>query len=212
MTYGELKRRVLQLIFSYSIAGDPIELSYNNQADYVKQIPGLLNSVQTEVYQLKKYRDSISVSRLDKVEYAGEDMYILPDDCLHVIPGLICPGRDRDGYPFGRYNNYRIFGGDKLLLPKGVAEKYNMILEYEKRGVPVPENVPDSYVLKNPDEVNELFPWFIAAWCVIYDDAFRYSALYNEYETKLGRLQPNPTYVEYSSVDDVYGFDGGVMY
>ena len=44
MTYGELKRRVLQYIFSYTIAGDEIQLSYNNQADYVKLIPGLLNA------------------------------------------------------------------------------------------------------------------------------------------------------------------------
>ena len=137
-------------------------------------------------------------------------MYILPDDCLSMKPGLIRPGADWNGYPFSRYNHYRLFGGNKLLLPKGVAEKYNLILEYNKRGVPVPENVPDSYVLRNPDEVNELLPFYIAAWCVIYDDAFRYSALYNEFETRLGRLQPNQTYVEYTTVGDVYnGFETG---
>lgn len=205
MTYGDFKRRVLQLIFSYTIAGDDIQLSYNNQADYVKMIPGLLNSAQTYVYQIKKFQDSISMSHLDKEEYDGEDMYILPDDCLSIKPGLIAPGRDRDGYPFGRYNNYRLFGGNKLLLPKGVAEKYNLILEYNKRGVPVSENVPDSYVLKNTDEVNEILPFYVAAFVVMYDDAFRYSALYNEFETRLGRLQPNQTYVEYSSTADLYG-------
>ena len=205
MTYGELKKRVLQYIFSYSIAGDEIQLSYNNQADYVKLIPGLLNSAQTYVYQIKKYQDAVSLSHLDKEEYGYEDMYILPDDCLSMKPGLIRPGRDQNGYPFGRYNRYRLFGGNKLLLPHGIAEKYNLILEYNKRAVPIPENVPDSYVLKNEDEVNELLPFYIAAFVVRYDDAFAYSALYNEFETRLQRLQPNPTYVEFNSVDDVYG-------
>lgn len=210
MTYGEFKNRVLQLIFSYSIAGDEIQLSYNNQADYVKQIPGLLNSAQTYVYQIKKYEDSVALSHLDKVDYGSEEMFILPSDCLRMRPGLIQPGINQEGFPFRRYNRYRLFGGDKLLLPAGDAEKYNLILEYDRRGVPIPENVPDSYVLKNTDEVNEILPFYVAAFVVMYDDAFRYSALYNEFETRLSRLQPNPPYVELNTVDDVYfGFRDG---
>ena len=205
MTYGELKRRVLQLIFSYSIAGDEIEPSYNNQADYIKQIPGLLNSAQTYVYQVKKFQDSVSLSHLDKEDYGTEDMYILPDDCLKMKPGLIQPGIDQNGYPFKRFNHYRLFGGNKLLLPTGVGDKLKLILEYERRGVPVPDNVPDNYMLKNTDEVNEILPFYIAAFVVMYDDAFRYSALYNEFETRLQRLEPNPTYLELNTVDDVYG-------
>ena len=210
MTYGEFKNRVLQLIFSYSIAGDTIELSYNNQVDYIKQIPGLLNSAQTYVYQIKKFEDSIPMSYLAKEEFDTEDLYFLPDDCLTMKPGLIRPGWDPDGFPFSRYNRYRLFGGNKLLLPKGDAEKYHLILEYNKRGVPLPENVPDSYVLKNTDEVNEILPFYVAAFVVMYDDAFRYSALYNEFETRLGRLQPNQTYVELNTTMDVYnGFYSG---
>ena len=205
MTYGEFKRRVLQLIFSYSIAGDPIEPAYNNQADYIKQIPGLLNSAQTYVYQVKKFQDAISLSHLEKDDYGSEEMYFLPDDCLKMKPGLIQPGIDETGYPFRRYNHYRLFGGNSLLLPAGDAERVKLILEYERRGVPIPENVPDNYVLKNPDEVNEILLFYVAAFVVMYDDAFRYSALYNEFETRLKRLEPNPTYVEFNSVEDVYG-------
>ena len=205
MTYGELKKRVLQLIFSYSIAGDEIELTYNNQEDYVKQIPGLLNSAQTYVYQVKKFQDCVALSHLDKQDYGTEEMFFLPDDCLKMKPGLIQPGIDEYGYPFKRYNRYRLFGGNRLLLPTGDAEKYNLLLEYERRGVPAPENAPDNYVLKNTDEVNEILPFYIAAFVVMYDDAFRYSALYNEFETRLQRLEPNPTYVELNAVDDLYG-------
>ena len=107
MTYGELKNRVLQLIFSYSIAGDEIPPSYNNQEDYLKQIPGLLNSAQTYIYQVKKFQDSISLTHLDKENYGTEDLYYLPDDCLKMKPGLIQPGITEEGYPFRRYNRYR---------------------------------------------------------------------------------------------------------
>ncbi len=44
MTFGELKKRVLQLIFSYSVAGSEIPATYNNQADYLAMIPGLINT------------------------------------------------------------------------------------------------------------------------------------------------------------------------
>ena len=43
MNYGQVKKASLELIFSESIAGDPIALSYNNQADYVRMIPRLVN-------------------------------------------------------------------------------------------------------------------------------------------------------------------------
>ena len=49
VTYGELKRRVLELIFSYSIAGSVIPETYNNQADYIAMIPGLVNNGQMDI-------------------------------------------------------------------------------------------------------------------------------------------------------------------
>lgn len=212
MTYGELKNRVLQLIFSYSVAGEPIELSYNNQEDYVKQIPGLLNTVQTYVYQVKQIQDSIKLVDMEKEELENADLFILPDDCLRMKPGLIRPTGGH-GRLFERFNDYRFFGGDKLMLPKGAAEKYDLIMEYFKRGVPIPENVKDTYILQNTDEVNELFPFYIAAMILAYDDPFRYSVFYNEFETRLQRLAPNPTYVEENTITDVYGgFNTGWWY
>ena len=49
MTYGELKNRVLELIFSYSVAGSQIPATYNNQADYIAMIPGLVNNGQMDI-------------------------------------------------------------------------------------------------------------------------------------------------------------------
>ena len=208
MTYGELKTKVLNLIFSYSIAGDPIELSYDNQADYVNMIPPLLSSVQSYIYQIKKIRDCILLKDLE-VEDMGETLlYHLPDDCMKVIPGIIIPKSGKHfGPAFERRMDYRLFGGTKMMVPKNYPD--NAILEYEKRAVPIPQNVPDNYVLKNTEEVNEIIPFYIAAFVVLYDDAFRYAALYNEFETRLQRLLINPAYVETNEVFDVYGgFDG----
>ena len=204
MTYGQFKDRVLQLIFSYSIAGDTIELSYNNQEDYVKMIPGLLNTCQSYIYQIKKIEDSIMIKDLDWEEMdGGMRLYHLPDDCLKMKPGLIIPRGRGYGQVFERFNNYRLFGGDKFMAPANLPD--TTIMEYWKRGLPIPDNPPDSYVLRNPDEINDIMPFYVAAFVVMYDDAFRYSALYNEFETRLMRLLPNPTYTENNPIFDVYG-------
>jgi len=207
MTYGELKNRVLQLVFSSSLAGATIPPTYNNQADYIKQIPGLLNSVQTYLYQFKRFEDCVKLSDLTKEELNGADLYILPDDCLRMKPGLILPSDRRwfGRHLFERFTDYRLMGGDKLLVPKGMGDR--LLLEYEKRAVPVTENVPDTYVLKNTDEANECIPFYIAAHLVMYDDSFRYASLKNEFEDRLNRLALNPTYVEDSEVRDAYGPD-----
>ena len=211
MTYGQFKNRVLQLIFSYTIAGDNIELSYNNQEDYVKMIPALLNSCQSYIYQIKKIEDSILLRDLDSEDMDnGLKLYHLPDDCLKMKPGLIIPrGRHpKLGPAFERYNDYRLFGGDKIICDAHLPD--TTILEYQKRGLPIPENPPDSYVLRNPEEVNDIMPFYVAAFVVMYDDAFRYSALYNEFETRLQRLMPTPAYAEVNDTFDVYaGFSGG---
>ena len=209
MTYGQLKDRVLQLIFSYSIAGDEIELSYNNQEDYVKQIPGLLNTCQSYIYQIHKIEDSILLKDLES-EDSGNGLvtYFLPDDCLKLKPGLIVPKGKGSGVVFTRYTGYRLYGGNKIMCKKGLPD--NTIVEYQSRGLPVPDNPPDTYVLRNTDEINDIIPFYIAAFVVLYDDAFRYSALYNEFETRLQRLAPTPTYTEANEISDVYfGFSGG---
>lgn len=206
MTYGELKTKVLNLVFSYSIAGEEIKSSYNNQQDYVNMIPPLLSSVQAYIYQIKKIRDSILLRDLEVEDIGSSYMYHLPDDCMKVIPGIIVPRSRKYGPVFERRMDYKLFGGTKLLAPKDYPE--DAILEYEKRAVPIPQNVSDNYVLKNTEEVNEIIPFYIAAFVVMYDDPFRYAALYNEFETRLQRLVTNPPYVEIESISDVYaGFD-----
>lgn len=209
MTYGQFKERVLQLIFSYSIAGDEIELSYNNQEDYVKMIPGLLNKCQSYIYQCKVINDSVKLSELEGVESDnGTITYTLPDDCQKIVPGLIIPRGWQHGPVFHRFTQYKLFGQNKLLCPANLPE--DTILEYRKRPTPVPSDVADDYELDNFEEINDIMPFYVAAFLVLYDDPFRYSALYNEFESGLQRLYINPTYIEEQPIMDVYaGFDTG---
>ena len=44
----------MQLAFSYSLAGTLIPDSYNNQADYLAMIPGLINTAATEIATFHK--------------------------------------------------------------------------------------------------------------------------------------------------------------
>ena len=213
MTYGELKHKVLNLIFSYSKAGDAIELSYNNQADYINQIPPLLSSVQSYIYQVVRIQDSILLKDLTVEDHGATNVYVLPDDCAKIVPGIIIPRQRKGpwgGEVFERRMDYKLFGGNKMMAPKNLPD--DAILEYEKRAVPVPVNVQDNYVLRNTEEINEIIPFYIAAFVILYDDPFRYSALYNEFETRLQRLRKTPTYVETTDVVDLYGgFSAGVI-
>lgn len=204
MTYGELKDRVLQLIFSYSLAGTEIPSTYNNQADYINKIPGLLNTAQTYLYQFKRFETAVAMTSLDKQECGSMDMYTIPANCLRMKPGLIKPGRSPSGHLFERYTDYRRFGGDKILIPHGAAEAMHLIFEYERRVTPVTSDVSDDYILENTDEVNEILPFYIAAQLVQYDDSFRYAALKNEFEDRLSRLALNPVYTEECEIRDAY--------
>jgi len=63
--------------------------------------------------------------------------------------------------------------------------------------------VPDSVELDNVPETHELIPYYVAAHIVMYDDAFLYASLYNEYEAKKANLMELPV-SEPDTVFDVY--------
>ena len=49
MNYGQVRDQVLKLLNQYSVAGDKVDGSYNNQADYLLRIPELVNDAMTEI-------------------------------------------------------------------------------------------------------------------------------------------------------------------
>ena len=198
MTYGELKNRVLELIFSYSVAGSSIPATYNNQADYIAMIPGLVNSGQTDIAtSVKRIPAMADLSDLEQEQIGERVLYKLPSDCwLPYTGGLLLPASRR----YDRYFGYRFIGGRIELpfhAPSGLA------LEYWRYPERVSSETPDSTELDNTPDVHECLVFYVAAHLLAYDDAYRYTAFLNMYEERRKRLK-EPVWLEPGPIHNVY--------
>lgn len=210
MNYGQVKKASLQLIFSESIAGDPIAPTYNNQADYERMIPQLVNDGMMYIATtVKKIPAMVALENLNQ-DNTNEnyDIFMLPEDCFEMMNGgLVLQHKKND---FGQiadrvHRNYRLYGGNQLWLPKGQGA--NLFLEYWRYPKQFADDVTDDEELDNTPDTHACIPYWVAAQAVMYDDAFRHATLYNTFEDRLSRLKPNPTFIEDDRVHDVYGFD-----
>ena len=202
MTYGELKNRVLELIFSYSVAGSQIPATYNNQADYIAMIPGFVNNGQMDIAtSVKRIPALAALSDLEQEEAGNRVLYRLPADCwLPFTGGLLLPGSR--GYD--RYFGYRFIGGRIELpfrAPSGLA------LEYWRYPERVSAQTADSVELDNTPDVHECLVFYVAAHLLAYDDAYRYTTFLNMYEERISRLK-EPVWIEPGPIEDVYRMRG----
>lgn len=209
MNYGQVKKESLQLIFSQSIAGEPIAPTYNNQADYELMIPGLVNDcmmyIATTVKKIPAMVPLESLNQDTTNEYY--DIFTLPNDCFEMMNGGLVLQHKMN--TFGEianrvHKNYRLYGGNQLWLPKGQGA--NLFLEYWRYPIQLSDDPADDEELDNTPDTHACIPYWVAAQAVMYDDAFRHATLYNTFEDRLSRLKPNPTFIEDSHVEDVYGF------
>ena len=203
MTYGQIKREALRLICSDTIAGEQIAPSYNNQADYILAIPGLVDACQLLIATTqRKIPVMTPIEALEKSEDGDFNVYQLPKDCWRIVDrGLVWQKKDTAGQPaIARYKGYRLLAGDRLYVPKGMEA---LSLEYWRYPESVGTAPEDGLEMDNSRDVHAAIPYYVAAHLVIYDDAFRYSALYNEFEARLNRLK-DPVSVEEENTDDVY--------
>lgn len=210
MTYGQLKKRVMQLAFSESIAGVPIAPSYNNQDDYLRMIPGLANDgmmyIATTVKRIPKL---VPLSSCTVEDYGAFNLYTMPDDFWQLSGGGLIWQRpdfwlDVNHYSYQRFHGYKVYENNKLMIPKKAPHLDTMIVEYYRYPVLLPDNPSDDATLDNTPDTHEALPYHIAAQLVMYDDPFRYSSLHNEFETRLQRIH-EPILVEYAPMEDVYG-------
>ena len=209
MNYGQVKKESLQLIFSESIAGTPIVSSYNNQADYERMIPGLVNDGMMYIATtVKKIPAMVALNSLVQDDTNENfDIFLLPQDCFEMMNGgLVLQHKKND---FGEianrvHKNYRLYGGNQLWLPKGQGA--NLYLEYWRYPKQFGEVPDEDEELDNTPDTHACIPYWVAAQAVLYDDAFRHASLYNTFEDRIARLKPNPTFIEDSRVEDVYGF------
>ena len=98
MTYKQLRDDTLRLLNQYSVAGEEVSPTYNNQADYLKRLPSLLNDGQmliattvrpiTEMMELKPYAASRMGNWLRFI--LPEDFYRPSGRGLAVVQGSEC--------------------------------------------------------------------------------------------------------------------------
>jgi hypothetical protein len=208
MNYGQVKHATMQLVFSDTVAGDDITPSYNNQADYLKAIPMLVNDCMMYIAtSVKKIPELVPLSSLTKADFGAFDMYTLPANCWRLMNGgLVWPTTNDIGQPvFTRFHGYKMYANNKLLIQKNTPSIDQMMVEYYRYPIALDDSPDDTTELDNTPETHSIIPYYVAAHLVVYDDYFRYSVLWNEFETRLGRIT-EPVFTESEQVQDVYGF------
>ena len=158
-------------------------------------IPELVNSAQMEIATAaKKIPAVINCGALTRSEGETREIYNLPDDFYKIMDGgLFNP----DGI---RIKNYRIVG-NKIFFPKGIDE--NLDLEYWRFPVRLDSDVSDETELDNTADTHLCIPFYVAAHLLLYDDAYRYTALLNEWEKRIARLRSN-SFVEGGLIHNCY--------
>lgn len=209
MTYGQLKKRVMQLAFSESIAGTEIPATYNNQADYLRMIPGLANDGMMYIATtVKKIHEIVPLSSLEQQDFGAYTLYVLPNDFYQLMNGGLIWQRpeyyeDPRRYTYQRFHGYKLYGRNKLMIAKRTPHLDEMMVEYFRFPSQLKDEPDDNTELDNTPDTHEVLPYYIAAQLVIYDDPFRYSAFHNEFETRLSRIV-EPVTTEFAPVEDVY--------
>jgi hypothetical protein len=200
MNYKWARDFALELINQYSIAGESIPESYNNQSDYLKRIPKLLDDAQMYVATNQaRIRSVVPLANLDIRTEGDWTICYLPEDCWQVCSsGLIRV----EGDGFQRYHRYHQIGDRSIMVPAGLSG--SLQLEYFRYPALLGENPKDTAKLDNTLAAQMTLPYYVAAHLVMHDDAFAYQALYNEFEAKLARLAEIPK-TEITVVEDAYG-------
>jgi len=209
MTFAEARDLSLNLIHQESIAGVTIPGSYNNQQDYLNKIPGLINAAQMDIATTTKpIPAEVTLGELTREEANGWYKYTLPENLWQRRgSGLLVPvpHANRPGELFKGYTRVnmplRMIGNDYLMLPQLLPDE--TILEYYRYPVELSANPADDDLLDNVREAQAAVPYYVAAYCVIYDDAFLYASMKNEYENKKASMH-DLVRTEVDPVMDVY--------
>lgn len=210
MNYGQLKKLTMQLVFSESIAGNEIQPTYNNQADYLRMIPGLTNDCMIYIATTaKKIPEIVPLASLRKQDFGDHWLYTMPKDFWRLNNGGLIWHRPDGvgGFSYERYHRYKLYANNKIMMPKNVPGQDQMIVEYYRYPVTLGDEPNDQTELDNTPDTHAAIPYYVGAQLVLYDDPFRYSALWNAFETRLSRIT-EPVTTEYAPVDNAYlGFD-----
>lgn len=229
MNYGQVRDAALKLMNQYSLAGTEIEGTYNNQADYLRRIPDLVDDalwvISSGPRRIQEYKE---LHLVPKENYRmGMPTYKLPEDLFDIVPGGLLVTENPHEQPsldsgYMRPDEHHIifpergkhFHGRVFLLyyrkPRSIRDCKNGAecpitggtcnCEDGDYGQP-----PDCAVLDNQDDTHRPIPYFVAAHLLMQEDAFAYASLYNEWQTLLGSLYQAPQPHRHV-VGDAYNF------
>lgn len=204
MNYGEVRDAALNLVHQETIAGEMIPPTYNNQQDYLNKIPSLINAAQMDIATTAKFiPEAVMLANLRYTEMGHNRVYTLPGNMWQRRgSGLLVPTLSPldDGAFYRRFNQVRMIGRDKLIVPSKLPE--DTILEYFRYPEQLSGNPSDTEEMDNVPEVHVILPYYVAAHLVITDDPFLYASFYNTYESRKAGLQ-ELVYSEPGQVEDV---------
>lgn len=199
MNYGWARDFTLELINQYSMAGQKVPASYNDQQDYLLRIPKLLDDAQHYVATTTgRITDMVGLEELPREERGAWYIYTLPANCWQVCSGGLVRF---DGPRLQRFHKYHMIGKGQLAVPKTLDG--DISVEYYRYPVKLGDKPRDTAPLDNTEEAQRAIPYYAAAHLVMHDNAFAYGALINEFETKLARLAEVP-HGEMNTVEDSY--------
>lgn len=202
MTYGELKRKVLELIGRYSIAGALVSSDYNNQSDYENRIPGLLNDAFLRIRTEARPRVSVAYFRNGGTRLGDMRMFVLPSGYRGIKTGGVFLISDGSFRPSA---NYRLLGERSVLFPDDGAER---MIEYYENPEALPGSPEDGYETHDADaEVMAAACYYAASMLLLGRDEFAHVSLCNEFESRLAGMRRPPT-AEISEIEDAYGYSG----
>lgn len=197
-TYKGIKRAVLSLIRQYTIAGDAVLTSYNNQADYENQIAQRFNEGLVEIRTTVK-PDAVELELNEPNEYHGMRQYDLPRDFMSLKSGSIRVAWAGHLVP-AVHNKVEIFG--KTILVPNDGQDY--LMEYYRYPPQFSDDPKDTNVIDEDPDVVQAAIYYAAAQLVRMDSAYDFAALNNEYADRAARMRPI-MYAETDSVVDLYG-------
>lgn len=207
MTYLDFKNRVLMHINQYTIAGNDIALSYNNQSDYILKIPSLLDSALR--YLATTTRPIYAEYHLDwdnAEKKEGFYIFTMPEDFWQLV-GRGIPVMSKGEIKM--YRGYKWIGKNKLVIP--VQDRADMTVHYHRYPKEVPAKPDDDYKLDCEPDAQDAATYYVAAQLVMHDNAFAYSTLYNEFESRRQQMFERPQ-AEYFSIEELYGNPGDGVY
>lgn len=202
MTYAEIRDSSLKLINRYSIMGQEIAPTYNQQQDYIYRIPELINdALMTISTTVKKIPARVQLDMENAENSNGMCVFHLPSDCWQIKPAgllILHKGHAR------RYSGY-VKSGNTLLVPAHI--KGDVWLEYWRYPDLLTTAPADEDDLDGDIDVQMCIPYYVGAHLMQYDDPFLYSSLLNEWEMRIARLSMG-VHLETAIVEDVYFWGG----